>query len=456
VTERLVVIGGDAAGMTAASRARHRREPEDLEIVAFERGPYTSYSACGIPYFVGDLVTDVDRLVARSPEEHRKNGIDVRTGHEVVAVDVNRRRVRVRDVSGDADGHAEREEPFDQLVVATGSLPRRPDLPGVDADGIFGVQTLEDGVIVRRAVDERSPRRAVVVGGGYIGLEMAEALVRRGLEVTLVDQTEQPMAATFDDDMGALVSEALRAVGVTLHMGEPVVGFDDDDGAVTAVRTGNRTLPADIVILGLGVRPNSELAREAGVAVGETGGIVTDARMETSVGGVWAAGDCVESVHRVIGIPLVIPLGTHANKQGRVVGINVTGGNARFPGVVGTAASKICAYEVARTGITERHAAELNLDVVAARIESTTRAGYFPGAEPVTVKVLAERPGGRIVGGQIVGAEGAAKRIDVLATAVWNRMPVDEVATLDLSYAPPFSPVWDPVLRAAQKAADML
>jgi NADPH-dependent 2,4-dienoyl-CoA reductase/sulfur reductase-like enzyme len=456
VTERLVVIGGDAAGMTAASRARHRREPEDLEIVAFERGPYTSYSACGIPYFVGDLVTDVDRLVARSPEEHRKNGIDVRTGHEVVAVDVNRRRVRVRDVSGDADGHAEREEPFDQLVVATGSLPRRPDLPGVDADGIFGVQTLEDGVIVRRAVDERSPRRAVVVGGGYIGLEMAEALVRRGLEVTLVDQTEQPMAATFDDDMGALVSEALRAVGVTLHMGEPVVGFDDDDGAVTAVRTGNRTLPADIVILGLGVRPNSELAREAGVAVGETGGIVTDARMETSVGGVWAAGDCVESVHRVIGIPLVIPLGTHANKQGRVVGINVTGGNARFPGVVGTAASKICAYEVARTGITERHAAELNLDVVVARIESTTRAGYFPGAEPVTVKVLAERPGGRIVGGQIVGAEGAAKRIDVLATAVWNRMPVDEVATLDLSYAPPFSPVWDPVLRAARKAADML
>jgi NADPH-dependent 2,4-dienoyl-CoA reductase/sulfur reductase-like enzyme len=456
VTERLVVIGGDAAGMTAASRARRRRDPEDLEIVAFERGPYTSYSACGIPYLIGDLVTELDSLVARSPEEHRKNGIDVRTGHEVVAVDVNHRRVRVRDVTGDADGDAERDEPFDQLVVATGSLPRRPDLPGVDADGIFGVQTLADGVTVRRAIDERSPRRAVVVGGGYIGLEMAEALVRRGLDVTLVDQTEQPMAATFDDDMGALVSEALRAVGVTLHMGEPVESFDDDDGAVSAVRTPNRTLPADIVILGLGVRPNSELAREAGVAVGETGGIVTDARMETSVGGVWAAGDCVESVHRVIGMPLVIPLGTHANKQGRVVGINVTGGDARFPGVVGTAASKICAYEVARTGITERHAAELNLDVVAAKIESTTRAGYFPGAESVTVKVVAERPGGRIVGGQIVGAEGSAKRIDVLATAVWNRMPVDEVATLDLSYAPPFSPVWDPVLRAARTAADML
>jgi NADPH-dependent 2,4-dienoyl-CoA reductase/sulfur reductase-like enzyme len=210
------------------------------------------------------------------------------------------------------------------------------------------------------------------------------------------------------------------------------------------------------VILGLGVRPNSDLARDAGIAVGETDGIVTDARMETSVGGVWAAGDCVESMDRVTGLPVVVALGTHANKQGRVVGINVTGGDARFPGIVGTAASKICAYEVARTGLTERQAAQLDLDVVAATIESTTRAGYFPGAAPITVKVVAERPGGRIVGAQIVGEEGAAKRIDALATAVWNRMPVDAVASLDLSYAPPVSPVWDPVLVAARKAADML
>jgi NADPH-dependent 2,4-dienoyl-CoA reductase/sulfur reductase-like enzyme len=456
VTERLVVIGGDAAGMTAAARARRRRDREDLEIVAFERGPYTSYSACGIPYFISELVPEVDRLVARSPEEHRRNGIDVRTGHEVVAVDVNRRRVRVREASGVAGAGVDREEPFDQLVVATGAVPRRPDLPGADADGIFGVQTLADGVNVRRAVDERSPRRAVVVGGGYIGLEMAEALVRRGLDVALVDRTEQPMAATLDDDMGALVADALRAVGVELHMGEPVEGFDTDGGAVRAVRSANRTLPADIVILGMGVRPNSEMAGEAGIAIGETGGIVTDARMETSIGGVWAAGDCVESVDRVTGKPLVVALGTHANKQGRVVGINATGGDARFPGVVGTAAAKICAYEVARTGVTERRAAELELEVVAATITSTTRAGYFPGAASITVKVLAERTNGRIVGAQIVGEEGAPKRIDVLATAVWNRMSVDEVASLDLSYAPPFSPVWDPVLIAARKAADML
>jgi NADPH-dependent 2,4-dienoyl-CoA reductase/sulfur reductase-like enzyme len=451
--ERLVVIGADAGGMTAASRARRRRDRDDLEIVAFERGPYTSYSACGIPYFVGDLVTDIDELVARTPEEHRRNGIDVRTGHEVIGIDVDRRCVRVRDLSA---GGGERDEPFDQLVVATGAVPFRPEVPGIEADGIFGVQTLTDGVAVRRAVDERSPKSAVIVGGGYIGLEMAEALVRRGLDVALIDRTEQPLAATLDPDMGALVADALRAIGVTVHMGEPVTGFDSDGGAVRAVRTERRKLPADVVVLGTGVRPNSRLADDAGIAVGDTGGIVTDARMETSVEGVWAAGDCVESVDLVTGRRVVIPLGTHANKQGRVVGINATGGDVRFPGVIGTAASKICAYEVARTGITEHQAAEVGTDVVAATIEATSRAGYFPGAEPITVKVVADRATGRIVGAQIIGEEGAGKRIDVLATAIWNRMLVDDVASLDLSYAPPFSPVWDPVLVAARKAADML
>jgi len=453
VTERLVVIGGDAAGMTAAARARRRRDPEDLEIIAFERGPYTSYSACGIPYFVGDLLSDIDELVARSPDEHRKNGIDVRTGHEVVAIDVNKRRVRVRDL---ADDGSERDEPFDQLVVAAGAVPARPDVPGVDAEGIFGVQTLTDGVTVRRAVDEGEPRRAVVVGGGYVGLEMAEALVRRGLEVALVDRTEQPMASTLDLDMGELVADAIRDVGVSLHLGEAVDRFEVENGSVRAVHTANRSLPADIVILGLGVRPNIALAREAGIAIGKKGGIVTDARMETSVGGVWAAGDCVESVDRITGLSVVVALGTHANKQGRVVGINATGGDVRFPGVVGTAVSKICVYEVARVGLTEREAADLDRDVVAATIESTSRAGYYPGAAPLKVKVVADRPGGRMVGAQIVGAEGAAKRIDVLATAIWNRMTVDEVASLDLSYAPPFSPVWDPVLIAARRVADEL
>jgi NADPH-dependent 2,4-dienoyl-CoA reductase/sulfur reductase-like enzyme len=456
VTERLVVVGGDAAGMTAASRARRRRDRDELEIVALERGPYTSYSACGIPYFISDLITELDSFIARTPEEHRRNGIDVRTGHEVVAIDVNRRQVRVRELAGGDGSGTEYDEPFDQLVVATGAVPTRPDLPGAEAEGIFGVQTLADGVAVRRAIDEREPHRAVVVGGGYIGLEMAEALVQRGLEVALVDRTDEPMAAALDHDVGALVADALRASGVELHMGESVESFDADGGGVRAVRTANRTVPADIVVLGLGVTPNSRLAREAGIAIGETLGIVTDTRMETSIGGVWAAGDCVESIDRITGRSVAIPLGTHANKQGRVIGINATGGDARFAGVLGTAAAKICAYEVARTGVTEHQAREAGLDVVAATIESTSRASYFPGAASITVKVVAERGTGRIVGGQIVGEEGAAKRIDVLATAIWNRMPVAEVADLDLSYAPPFAPVWEPLLIAARKAADLL
>jgi NADPH-dependent 2,4-dienoyl-CoA reductase/sulfur reductase-like enzyme len=452
MTDRLVVVGGDAGGMTAAAQARRRVPDRDaLEIVAFERGAYTSYSACGIPYLVGDVVTEAEKLVARSPSEHRERGIDVRTGHEVTAVDLDRRCVRVRDV----DAGDDREQRFDHLVIATGATPVRPSIDGIDASGVFGVQTLADGIAVRQAVDEGQPEQAVVVGGGYIGLELAEALVMRGLDVSLVEQRPQPMS-TLDPDMGALVADALRGVGVHVYLEEPVEGFETVDGHVRAVVTGQRTLTADVVILGLGVRPSSELAEEAGVPVGETGGIVTDERMQAGAEGVWAAGDCVETWHRVSRRPVAIALGTHANKQGRVVGTNVTGGSATFPGVIGTAVSKICEYEVARTGLTESEAADAGFDALAATIDSTTRAGYYPGAEPIRVKVVAERPTGRMLGAQIVGKEGAAKRIDVCAAVIWNEMPVGEVASLDLSYAPPFSPVWDPVLVAARKAAGLV
>lgn len=452
MTERLVVIGGDAGGMTAAAQARRRAKPDELEIVAFERGEYTSYSACGIPYYVGDVVTDVETLITRSPEEHRERGIDVRTRHEVVAIDLARRAIEVRPAGGAAD--ATEWEPFDKLVIATGGTPARPPIPGIEAEGIFGVQTLADGIAVRAAVDAGDAKHAVVVGGGYIGLELAEALVLRGLEVALVEGAEQPMT-TLDPDMGALVADALRGSGVELHLGEPVEEFEVDDGHVRAVRTKRATLPADIVLLGLGLRPNSELAAAAGIAVGEkTHGIVTDDRMRTSVAGVWAAGDCVETRHLVSGRPVSVALGTHANKQGRVAGINATGGDAVFPGVLGTAVSKICKYEVARTGLNEREAAGAGFDHVTATIESTTRAGYFPGAAPIKVKAIAQRGTGRILGAQIVGEEGAAKRIDIVATAIWNGMTADELVSVDISYAPPFSPLWDPVLVAARQVAE--
>ncbi|MGH8982849.1 MAG: FAD-dependent oxidoreductase [Acidimicrobiia bacterium] len=450
MTERLVVVGGDAGGMSAASQARRRvPDPADLEIVAFERGSFTSYSACGIPYFVGDTVHDVDELVARSPEEHRRLGVDVHVRQEVVEVDLDRRVVRVRDL----DGGGEQDHGFDQLVLATGATPRRPPIDGIDAAGIFGVQTLADGIAVRRAVDDERPERAVVVGCGYIGLELAEALVMRGTDVSLVERLPQPMA-TLDPDVGELVGDALRAAGVHLYTDEAVTGFEVAGGRVRGVATDVRNLPCDLVVLGLGVRPNSTLAAAAGIAVGETGGVTTDARMETTRAGVWAAGDCVETWHRVSQRPVAIALGTHANKQGRVTGVNVTGGEATFPGVIGTAVSKICAYEVARTGLTEAEAAAAGFDAVATTIEATTRAGYYPGAETITVKLVVERSSGRVLGGQIVGREGAAKRIDIVAAAVWHEMTAEELVGLDIGYAPPFSPLWDPVLVAARRLAD--
>jgi NADPH-dependent 2,4-dienoyl-CoA reductase/sulfur reductase-like enzyme len=451
MTERLVVIGGDAAGMTAAATARRRVPAGQLDIVAFEKGNYTSYSACGIPYLIGGLVSDVDALIARAPEEHVRRGIDARIGHDVLVVDTDRRRVRVRAV----ETGVESWEAFDQLVIATGSTPRRPPLPGVDADGIFGVQTLDDGLAVRAAADAAGVRHAVVVGGGYIGLELGEALVRRGLAVALVESGPQPMS-TLDPEMGELVADALRAVGVDVYVGERVEGFDTDGGRVTGVRTAARALPADLVILGLGVEPNSGLARDAGIPVGDSGGVAVDDHVRTGIDGIYAAGDCSETFHRVSRRPVVVALGTHANKQGRVAGINATGGDAVFPGVLGTAASKICKYEVARTGLSEREAAAAGFDAVATSVDTTSRAGYYPGAAPIRVRVVAELGTGRLLGAQIVGEEGAAKRVDVLAAAIWNDMTVDDVASMDLSYAPPFAPVWDPTLMAARRAAATL
>ncbi|RCV53660.1 FAD-dependent oxidoreductase [Marinitenerispora sediminis] len=445
---RLVVVGGDAGGMSAASQARRRLGPEDLRILSLERGPYTSYSACGIPYLVGRTVSSPEELIVRDPATfEREHGIEVRTRTEATDIDLDRRVVR----AVGPDGRV--EEPYDLLVIATGAVPQRPDLPGATSTGIFGVQTLGDGVAVRRYVDERSPSAAVVVGAGYIGLEMAEALLRRGIHVTVLEAGPEPMG-TLDPDMGRLVADALREAGAEFHPSRRVTGFESAEGRVTAVVTDEKTHPCDMVVLGLGVRPNSDLARRAGLEIGPTGGIAVDRRMRTSAENVWAAGDCVEVFHRVSRAPAAIALGTHANKQGRVAGTNLSGGYAAFGGVVGTALTRVCDVEVARTGLNEEEATRAGFEFATATTESTTRAGYFPGAAALTIKLLAERRTGRLLGGQIVGRENAGKRVDVLATALWNGMAVDEMAEMDLGYAPPFSPVWDPVLIAARRLAE--
>jgi NADPH-dependent 2,4-dienoyl-CoA reductase/sulfur reductase-like enzyme len=448
-TRRVVVVGGDATGMTAAAQAVARAGRDALEVLAFERGHHVSYSACGIPYWIAGDVSKVDELIARTASAHRERGIDLRTRTEVTAIDLSAGTLTVRRL----DDSSSENVGFDELVLATGAIPIRPPLPGIDATGIYGVQTLDDGVAVLDGLAD-APRNAVVVGAGYIGVEMAEALVRRGLRVIVVDQAPEPMT-TLDPDMGALVHSAMEGMGIEVRTGTAVNGFDTgSDGRVRAVSTDAGSLDADIVVLGLGVRPNTELAAAAGLPLGQSGGLLTDMRMRVpGHDGVWAGGDCVEVVHRVSQRRVHVPLGTHANKHGRVIGTNLAGGYATFPGVVGTAVSKVCDLEIARTGLLEAEAEAAGFSAASVTIKSTTRAGYYPGTTPISVKMLAETGTGRLLGAQLVGREGSGKRVDVCAVAVWQEMTVGEMTDLDLGYAPPFAPVWDPVLVAARKAA---
>ncbi|MDX3629077.1 FAD-dependent oxidoreductase [Streptomyces europaeiscabiei] len=447
--ERLVVVGGDAAGMSAASQARRLRGAGELEIVAFERGHFTSFSACGIPYWVGGDVPERDRLIARSPEEHRARDIDLRMRTEVVEIDVEGARVRARDL----DSGTESWTSYDKLVIATGARPIRPDLPGVDAPGVHGVQTLDDGQALLDTLTATEGRRAVVVGAGYIGVEMAEALINRGYEVTVVNRGREPMS-TLDPDMGRLVHKAMEGLGITMVDDAEVTAVrTGDDGRVRAVATEDAEYPADVVVLGIGVRPETELAKAAGLPLGDHGGLLTDLALRVrGHENIWAGGDCVEVLDLVSGHLRHIPLGTHANKHGQIIGANVGGGYATFPGVVGTAVSKVCDLEIARTGLREKDADRAGLQYVAVTIESTSRAGYYPGAALMTVKMLAERRTGRLLGVQIVGREGAGKRVDIAAVALTAGMTVEQMTALDLGYAPPFSPVWDPILVAARKA----
>ncbi|MFJ8669452.1 FAD-dependent oxidoreductase [Streptomyces sp. NPDC093600] len=449
MSERLVVIGGDAAGMSAASQARRLRGPGELEIVAFERGRFASFSACGIPYWVGGDVDERDDLIARTPEEHRARDIDLRMRTEVTELDVDGQRVRTRDLESGAEAWTG----FDKLVIATGARPVRPPLPGIDAQGVHGVQTLDDGQALLDSLERAKGRRAVVVGAGYIGVEMAEALLKRGYEVTVLNRAEQPMS-TLDPDMGRLVHKAMDGMGITTVGSSAVTGIlTGGDGRVRAVATEDAEYPADVVVLGMGVEPETDLARAAGLPLGSYGGLRTDLAMRVrGHENIWAGGDCVEVLDLVSGRERHIALGTHANKHGQVIGSNVGGDYATFPGVVGTAVSKVCELEIARTGLREKDAREVGLTYVTVTVESTSRAGYYPGAAPMTVKMLAERRTGRLLGVQIVGREGAGKRVDIAAVALTAGMTVERMTALDLGYAPPFSPVWDPVLVAARKA----
>jgi NADPH-dependent 2,4-dienoyl-CoA reductase/sulfur reductase-like enzyme len=445
--QRLVVVGGDAAGMSAAAQARRLRDPADLDITVLEQGRDVSYSACGIPYWVGGLVAGRDELIARTPAEFAAQDITVHTGTRAVGIDL---------AGGVVVAEDGRRFGYDSLVIGTGGRPTRPPIPGLDAPGVFGVHRLDDGAAIRAAIDAGTgpagrPMRGLVLGGGYIGLEMAEALQARGLEVTVVLADPLPMQL-LDADMAARVCGALREMGIAVHTDQAVREvLLDVDGRACGVRTDGGSYDADLVVLGLGMGPEVALAADAGLALGSTGAIDVDRSQRCrDHPEVFAAGDCAKTFHRVSGGVAHVPLGTHANKQGRVAGSVLAGRPARFAGILGTAVTKVGGLEIGRTGLCTTQAEQAGFAYRADTIEATTRAGYHPDAEDVAVKVITEQGSGQLLGAQIVGGQGAAKRIDVLATAIWAGMTAEDLAGSDLSYAPPFSPVHDPVTVAAR------
>ncbi len=436
--ERYLIIGGVAAGMSAASRIRKADPGADVTVL--EKGEHISYSACGMPYYIARPDSDVSELIVLSVAEAKeKRGIDVRTGYEAVAIHPAQRTVTaVQHPSG-------REHMFryDRLVIATGAVPRSMDYPGEELPHVAVLRTLEQGVDIKDRID-RGVKQAVLLGGGYIGLEMCESLRSRGVDVTLVTRRSAPMAH-LNGEIVKTITETLDRNGVTRVSGIPVERITEK-----GVRLQDRHVEADLVLVGKGVRPNSALAEVAGIRLGAEGAIGVDSRMETSISGIFAAGDCAESLNRITDRKTFVPLGTVANKHGRVAGLNAAKETARFPGVINSAQLKLFDMELGHTGLTPEEAEEAGFDPVEIHITSSSGAHGYPERYPIQVCMIGDRRSRRILGAQLIGRKGVAHRVNVLATAIFNGNTVDEFSMFDLAYAPPFAPVWDPVLVAAQ------
>jgi NADPH-dependent 2,4-dienoyl-CoA reductase/sulfur reductase-like enzyme len=441
MSETFVIVGGDAAGMSAASKAK--REDPELDVIVFEKGEWVSYAACGMPYYLKGEVEELKDLVAVQPEAFREErDIDLRTGHEVVAVDPGSETVTV-------EGEGNRfEQSYDHLLVATGATAIEPPFDGLDLEGVFTLHDMDEADAIERYLSEASPATAAIVGGGYVGIELAEALSARGIDVSLYEMLPHVLQP-FGDAVAEVVEAHLREQGVDLHLDTAVSGFEGA-GSVERVALEGDTQPADVAIVGVGVTPNTGLAADAGLELGETGAVATDEYGRTSHENVYAAGDCAEARHVVTGEPAHVPLALTANRAGRAIGQTVTGDPEPVGEIAGTAIVKAFDLGAARTGVVDaERARDAGFDPVSVSISAPTRAHYYPGASELTVTLVADRESGRLLGGTVVGREGA-KRIDTVATALTAGMTVSELRDADLAYAPPFSPVWDPVLTAAK------
>lgn len=441
---KIVIIGGDAAGMSAAMQVR-RRQPE-WQVIVFEKGQDTSYGACGMPYYFGGEVAALEDLVVVTPEAFQKKGVDVRIQHEVLAVDPEQKTLQVRNAAGEV-----LTQDYDKLLIATGAQSILPPWPGLDLNGVLPMKTLADA---RRldALLQTGRRKAVIVGAGYIGLEMAEGLKNRGLEVTVLEKMSGVMGNLHTEITQNVLAE-LEAHDVEVQLNVTVEGFAGEQGQVTQVLTDQGPVDADVVIISLGVRPNLAFLKDAGIPLGQTGALAVNAFQETGVADIYAAGDCAESFHRVLQQPVYIPLALTANRQGRVAGANLCGVQERFPGVLGTAVTKVFDYVIARTGLDQATAEKAGIPVAVVEAKAPNKAHYYAGHRPVWIQLLYHAETHKVLGALLAGQDPSlGKRADIIATALSAGLDVVELSDLDLAYAPPFAPVWDPILQAANKA----
>ncbi len=443
---RLVVIGGVAAGTRGASKAR--RDDPSMEITILTEEPYISYAGCGLAYYFGGVVEDRSRLFARSPETFReKQDIDVLLRHRAERIDTYDRVVHALDL----DSGGRRMMPFDRLLIATGASAVMPPVGGADLDGVFTLHTIPDAENIRSWLESRPAGNACVLGGGYIGLEAAENLAARGWSVRVFELEDTVLPRMLEPEQASMVEKHLAEKGVEVHTGTNIAAFSaDGNGAVRAVEAGGRTHPCEIAIVAAGVAPRVELAKDARITIGQTGAIRVDDKMETNVRGVYAAGDCAETTHLVSGAPFWMPLGSTANKMGRVAGANIAGGSKRFPGVLGTSIVKVFDLDVGATGLTTEEATRAGFNPVTAAISSPTRPGYYPGGETLSVTVTADRGSRRILGVRAVGRGSVDKIVDTAAAALYGRLTIEQMTALDLAYSPPYSPALGALIVAGQ------
>ncbi|MDD7733988.1 MAG: FAD-dependent oxidoreductase [Firmicutes bacterium] len=446
---KVLIIGGVAGGATAA--ARIRRLDEQAEITVFERSGYISYANCGLPYYIGGVITDPEDLTLQTPESFfARFRINMKVHHEVLAIDPDRKKVRVKNLkSGE-----EFEEAYDKLILSPGAKPTQPKLPGVGIKKVFTLRTVEDTFRMKEYIAQNQPKSAVLAGGGFIGLELAENLKELGMDVTIVQRPKQLMNP-FDADMASFIHGEMRKHGVKLALGHTVEGFEENEDGVDVLLKDEKPLHADMVVLAIGVTPDTKLAKEAGLELGIKDSIVVNDRMETSAPDIYAAGDAVQVKNYVTGQDALISLAGPANKQGRIIADNICGGDSRYRGSQGSSVIKVFDMTAATTGINETTAQKAGLDIDTVILSPMSHAGYYPGGKVMTMKVIFEKETYRLLGAQIVGYEGVDKRIDVLATAIHAGMKATELKELDLAYAPPYSSAKDPVNMAGYMAENI-